>query len=419
MESWRSPSIPIVPGHGPGLRLFDSATRMVRPVAPGAVARLYVCGITPYDATHLGHAFTYITFDLIQRVWLDDGHDVHYVSNVTDIDDPLLERAVALGEDWRDIARRETELFRTDMKALKILPPRDYRGAVESIPDIVEYILSLRDAGIVYAVEDDWYFDIGQVQRFGQVSGWSVDHMLEVFGERGGDPQRAGKRHPLDPLMWLAQRPDEPAWDTALGHGRPGWHIECVAIALDTLGMTFDIQGGGSDLIFPHHEMGAAHAEAITSSWPYARHYVHTGMVGYEGHKMSKSRGNLFFVSAARAQGNDPNVIRLALMQHHYRQDWEWQDSNFATAAMRLERWRHAARSGFTESASELVSRIRTHLADDLDTPSALLAIDWWAEQAAARKPGENHDGKTAGQAIEALLGIDVLGAAPIDISVA
>jgi L-cysteine:1D-myo-inositol 2-amino-2-deoxy-alpha-D-glucopyranoside ligase len=409
MESWAAPDVPQLDGRGPGLRLYDSATGQVRPTSPGDTARLYVCGITPYDATHLGHAFTYLTFDLIQRVWMDDGHDVHYVQNVTDIDDPLLERAVAIGEDWQEIARRETELFRTDMRALNVLPPRDYRGAVESIPDIVTHIRALRDAGVVYQVESDWYFDISRAPRFGEVSGWSTEHMIAVFGERGGDPDRPGKRHPLDPLMWLAQRPDEPAWDTELGHGRPGWHIECVAIALDTLGMSFDIQGGGNDLIFPHHEMGAAHAESIAHAWPYARHYVHAGMVGYDGHKMSKSRGNLVFVSGARAAGIDPNVIRLALIEHHYRTDWEWFNSNFDTAHRRLDRWRAAVDSGCTHRSSELISQMREHLSDDLDTPSAIQAIDQWAMDADRVKPGPTDDGLHVARAVDALLGIKLL----------
>lgn len=414
MESWATPAVPQVDGRGPGLRLFDSATRQIRPTSPGKTARLYVCGITPYDATHLGHAFTYLTFDVIQRVWLDDGHDVHYVQNVTDIDDPLLERAVAMGEDWQEIARRETELYRTDMRALRVLPPQDYRGAVESIPDVVEHILALREAGVVYQVGADWYFDISQAPRFGEVSGWSTVHMLEVFGERGGDPLRPGKRSPLDPLMWRAQRPDEPAWNTRLGHGRPGWHIECVAIALNTLGMSFDVQGGGSDLLFPHHEMGAAHAELIAHSWPYARHYVHAGMVGYEGHKMSKSRGNLVFVSRSLASGQDPNVIRLALIGHHYHEDWEWTDNDFKAAHVRLRRWRDGVLSGCTSGAPELLTQMREHLANDLNIPAALQAIDRWVAGAERVQPGPRHDGMFAAEAIDALLGIDLL-AEPLD----
>lgn len=370
---------------------------------------MYVCGITPYDATHLGHAFTYLTFDIVQRAWRDAGHAVHYTQNVTDIDDPLLERAVALGEDWRVIADRETELFRSDMAALAVIPPDDYLGAVESIPSIVDIIIDLIDRGVVYHVESDLYFDISAASRFGEVSGYSLPTMIELFAERGGDPDRPGKRHPLDPLMWLSARPDEPAWETALGHGRPGWHIECVAIALDTLGMSFDVQGGGSDLIFPHHEMGAAHAESTTGQWPYARHYVHAGLVGYEGHKMSKSRGNLVFVSRLLAQGVDPSALRVGLLEHHYRHDWEWQDSDLRRAEERLGRWRDAARSGCTHGGEEVREAIRERLSDDLDTPAAFTILDQWAATSQRRREGARSDAAIVDNTTRALLGIPLL----------
>ena len=319
MDSWEAPDVPRLPGAGRPLRLYDSATQQIRPTSPGPEARIYVCGITPYDATHMGHAATYIAFDLVQRAWLDAGHSVFYVQNVTDIDDPLLERAAATGQDWRDIAQRETQLFRTDMVALRALPPREYIGAVESIPSVVRCVQELERRGCVYSIDGDLYFDVSSDPMFGEVSHYDLEEMTALFAERGGDPLRPGKRHGLDPLLWRAARPEEPAWDTELGHGRPGWHIECVAIALDTLGMAFDVQGGGSDLLFPHHEMGAAHAEVMTGEWPYARHYVHTGMVGLGGEKMSKSLGNLVFVSRLREEGIDPMAIRLTLVAHHYR----------------------------------------------------------------------------------------------------
>lgn len=409
MEAWANPDIPDLPGVGRPLSLYDTATRQVRPTAPGQTARMYVCGITPYDATHLGHAFTYLTFDILQRVWRDAGHAVHYTQNVTDIDDPLLERAVALGEDWRVIADRETELFRSDMAALRVIPPHDYLGAVESIPSIVDIIIDLLDRGVVYHVESDLYFDISAASRFGEVSGYSLPTMMELFAERGGDPDRPGKRNPLDPLMWLAARPDEPAWETALGHGRPGWHIECVAIALDTLGMSFDVQGGGSDLIFPHHEMGAAHAESTTAEWPYARHYVHAGLVGYEGHKMSKSRGNLVFVSRLLAQGADPSALRVALLNNHYRHDWEWQDSDLSRADERLGRWREAARSGHTHGADDVREAIRDRLSDDLDTVAAFSILDRWSSTSHRRREGPTNDGARVDEAARALLGISLL----------
>lgn len=402
------PSIPVVPGTAPPLRLFDTATSMIRPVAPGSTARIYVCGITPYDATHLGHARTYLTFDLIGRLWRDSGHRVHYVQNVTDIDDPLLERAVALGEDWQEIARRETELFRSDMATLNVIPPDDYIGAVESIPAIVQIIQELQRIGVVYAVDDDWYFDIERSTRFGEVSGLDTGEMLGLFAERGGDPDRPGKRHPLDPLMWLAQRPDEPAWDTALGHGRPGWHIECVAIALGTIGMGFDVQGGGSDLIFPHHEMGAAHAGSLTGQWPYARHYVHTGMVGYDGHKMSKSRGNLVFVSALLRSGVDPDALRIALIEHPYREEWEWFDDRLTGAGERLALWRAAASQGRTTGALAAIELMRQRLADDLDVSGAFAILDSWARSGSRPDDEGARDAAAMSDFGRAVLGIDL-----------
>lgn len=382
MDSWAVPSRPDLPGAGLPLRLFDTASKQVRPTATGPVARMYVCGITPYDATHMGHANTYVAFDLINRLWIDGGHEVHYVQNVTDIDDPLLERAVATGQDWRSIADRETALFREDMAALNVIPPRNYIGAVESIPSVAQHVERLQERGDVYSVDGDLYFRVRSDQHFGSVANLDVETMLRLFAERGGDPDRPGKEDPLDSLVWQSQRPDEPAWDTPLGHGRPGWHIECAAIALDFLGMTIDVQGGGSDLVFPHHEMGASEAQRITGEYPFARHYVHSGMVAWQGHKMSKSRGNLVFVSTLRHEGVDPMAIRLALLAHHYRSDWAWTAHGLEGAAERLARWRAATALPGAPSAEQTLARVREVLADDLRTPSALDAIDTWVHAA-------------------------------------
>ena len=384
MDSWPTLDVPRLPGTGLALRLFDTAAGQVRPTTPGPTARMYVCGITPYDATHMGHAATYVAFDTVQRVWRDAGHDVRYVQNVTDIDDPLLERAVATGQDWRSIAARETALFRDDMTALRVLPPDEYIGAVESIPRVVDWITVLRERGAVYDVDGDLYFDIRSDPRFGDVSHLPLEEMLALFAERGGDPDRPGKRFPLDCLLWQSARPDEPAWDTPLGHGRPGWHIECTAIALDTLGVSFDVQGGGRDLVFPHHEMGASQAHVATGEWPYARTYAHAGLVGLDGEKMSKSRGNLVFVSALRHGGHDPMAVRLALLGNHYRQDWDWTPDLLAEAEARLARWREAVSWPTGPSADAVLADVRTRLADDLDAPGALKAVDRWCRGAAA-----------------------------------
>jgi L-cysteine:1D-myo-inositol 2-amino-2-deoxy-alpha-D-glucopyranoside ligase len=368
---------------------------------------MYVCGITPYDATHMGHAFTYVTFDVINRAWRDAGHEVHYVQNVTDIDDPLLERAVATGQDWREIAERETALFREDMAALNVIPPRDYVGAVESIPSVATHVEALQAKGAVYAVDSDLYFRVRSDPSFGAVADLDAEQMLAIFAERGGDPDRPGKEDPLDCLVWQSARPDEPAWDTPLGHGRPGWHIECAVIALDHLGMTIDIQGGGSDLAFPHHEMSASEAQVLSGEFPFAKHYVHSAMVGWQGHKMSKSRGNLVFVSALRHEGIDPNAIRLALLAHHYRADWGWTDQGLEEAIARLATWRAAAGRPTGPSADAMLERVRESLADDLRTPQALDAVDAWAAQ--TLKAGDHDDASAPAlvrDTVAALLGI-------------
>jgi L-cysteine:1D-myo-inositol 2-amino-2-deoxy-alpha-D-glucopyranoside ligase len=379
VHSWSQPVIPQLPGRGLDLRLFDSATQTIRPTAPGAIAKIYVCGITPYDATHMGHANTYVAFDLLIRAWLDSGVAVEYVQNVTDIDEPLLERAVATGQDWREIAHRETALFCEDMKALGVIAPQHYIGAVESIPQVAEHVLQLQESGKTYTLDGDIYFKIAESPLFGSVSHLTREQMLGVFAERGGDPHRAGKGDPLDPLLWKNERPDEPAWDTVLGHGRPGWHIECSTIALTYLGNQIDVQGGGSDLVFPHHEMSAAQAESLTGIEPFARFYVHSGMVSWQGHKMSKSRGNLVFVSTLRHEGVESAAIRLALLAHHYRSDWSWTPQGLEGALARLDLWRAATALPGSLPAVTVLDRVREVMSDDLKTPSALDAIDNWA----------------------------------------
>jgi L-cysteine:1D-myo-inositol 2-amino-2-deoxy-alpha-D-glucopyranoside ligase len=406
MHAWPASEVPVLPGKGLPLRVHDTSIGTLRTVEPGPTARLYVCGITPYDATHMGHAATYNAFDLVQRVWLDTGHDIVYVQNVTDVDDPLLERAVDTGQDWTELAERETALFREDMTALRMLPPAHYIGAVEAIPTIVPLVQRLLDSGAAYEVDGDVYFSIESDPHFGQVSRLTEEQMLPLFGERGGDPDRPGKKHRLDPLLWMAARPGEPAWDTELGRGRPGWHIECVAIALEHLGMDFDIQGGGSDLSFPHHEMGAAHGQAATGEFPFAKAYVHAGMVGLDGEKMSKSRGNLVFVSKLRRDGVDSAAVRLALLANHYRSDWEWTDEVLETAKTRLASWRAAVSRPDGPSAEGLLAEIREALANDLDAPSALAAVDRWAERQSAEGGEDPAAPGLVSRAVDALLGV-------------
>ncbi len=409
MRPWPAPPIPRLPGAGQSLRLYDTATREVRPTAPGRTATMYVCGITPYDATHLGHAATYLAFDLVHRQWLDAGHDVHFVENVTDVDDPLLARAERDGDDWMVLAMRETALFREDMQVLRVLPPRDYVGAVESIPAIGQLVDKLLTDQRAYVLDDgtgDIYQDISQAQRFGYESGYDEATMLVLSAERGGDPDRAGKRNRLDPLLWRGARDGEPSWEGPRGPGRPGWHIECSAIILDRLGDGIDVQGGGSDLVFPHHEMTAVHAETLTGSWPLARHYVHAGMIGLAGEKMSKSRGNLVFVSRLRGEGVDPMAIRLALLSGHYREDRPWSTELLGTALERLAAWRSAAGLPTGPAADELLASLRRQLSDDLDTPHALASVDRWVAMAEHREGSDPDAPSQVASIVDALLGV-------------
>jgi L-cysteine:1D-myo-inositol 2-amino-2-deoxy-alpha-D-glucopyranoside ligase len=368
-----------LPVTGPPVRLHDTATGGPVTTSPaGGTARLYVCGITPYDATHLGHAATYVGFDLLNRAWRNAGHDVRYVQNVTDVDDPLLERATKVGIDWVELAERETELFRQDMQALRVLAPSSYVGAVESIPLVTGLIRVLEAAGAIYQVEQDLYFSVTADPAFGAESGYDRDTMLRLFAERGGDPDRAGKRDPLDCVVWRGERDGEPSWPSPWGPGRPGWHIECAAIAVAHLGTVIDVQGGGSDLVFPHHEMCAGHAQVAVKGESFAQVYSHAGMVGYDGEKMSKSRGNLVFVSALRNSDIDPMAIRLALLRHHFRSDWEWADAELFTAVDTIGEWRCAVALGAGAPAAPVVAEVLEAMADDLDAPRAVAAVDAW-----------------------------------------
>ena len=408
MLSWAESIVPVVPGDDDQpVLLFDTAqgamVNLLDHVAQGEAFRMYVCGITPYDAAHLGHASTYLAFDLVQRTVRDAGLPVRYVQNVTDVDDPLLERALMTGDHWSELAEREIQRFREDMQALRVLPPDEFIGVVESIPDVVQLIEQLKDANAAYQVEQDWYFDLSTASGFASVTNADRDTMIAVFGERGGDPQRPGKRDALDPLLWMAARGDDPRWETSLGSGRPGWHIECVAIAAGGLGTAFDLQGGGSDLTFPHHHMCSALGHAVSGE-PFATHYAHTGMVALDGEKMSKSKGNLEFVSRLRQAGADPMAIRLALITQHYRSDWEWTAQHLTDATSKLALWREAVARSSAPDASTFIDRIRSALRTDLNSPLALQVMDEWVSST-----GETAGaGQQMASAIDALLGIDL-----------
>jgi L-cysteine:1D-myo-inositol 2-amino-2-deoxy-alpha-D-glucopyranoside ligase len=431
MDSWPAADVPELPGRAPVTRIWDTSSAALAVAASGQHARLYACGITPYDATHIGHAATYVAWDLLVRAWRDGGHEVSYVQNVTDVDDPLLERADRDGEDWRELAAREIALYRSDMTALRVLPPNHLVGAVEALPLIEMFNQLLADRGSVYELESDVYFSRFADPAFGSVSGLDPDTMAELSAERGGDPGRQGKKDPLDPLVWMAERPGEPSWPSEFGPGRPGWHVECAAIATHYLGDSFDVQTGGRDLVYPHHEMSASHARVALGEHAFARAYAHSGMVRLDGEKMSKSRGNLVFVSRLLADGRDPMAIRLALLAHHYRTDWDWTDAGLAAATERLAVWRAAAEAASGDGAGgdraggdgaggdgaggdgaggggrtgeDVLAGIRDRTASDLDAPGALAIVDAWAARAlAGEAPGS---GPLVRSAVDALLGV-------------
>lgn len=411
MKSWASVAVPQLGNvkDFPALALTDTASRMKKTLPKKSTYRMYVCGITPYDATHLGHAATYLAFDLINRYLRATGAEVSYVQNITDIDDPLLERANRDGVEWSELAHQQIDLFRSDMVNLRVIPPAHYIGAVEAIPLVINAISDLREQSSVYGVDTDYYFSNKKDESFGRRSHLSETQMLEIFSERGGDPARSGKVDPLDCLVWMSQRVDEPGWESELGKGRPGWHIECTAIALEYLDPSdleetlIDIQGGGSDLIFPHHEMCAAQAQVITGK-ELANSYVHTGMIGLDGEKMSKSKGNLVFVSRLVASGVDPMVIRWALMSDHYRSDRMWSDEVLVQAQQSMSLLRQALAMDLSAPTEDLISLIVSAMSNDLDTPLIISALNAWSSETLSGAQGGNSAELI--MVLDALLGI-------------
>jgi L-cysteine:1D-myo-inositol 2-amino-2-deoxy-alpha-D-glucopyranoside ligase len=417
MRSWPSLYLPALADLGslPELRL--AATTGVGSLSDLESIRMYVCGITPYDATHLGHAATYLTFDLVNRYLRAQGKNVTFVENITDIDDPLFERAHRDNQNWSELGRSQIELFQSDMVALHILPPDSYIAVTEVIDLVIEAIVKLSSEGFCYDVDGDTYFDIS---RFIDRLPLPMDEALAIFAERGGDPARLGKRHPLDSVLWLKNKEGEPGWESPIGFGRPGWHIECSVIALRYLlgadylskepGAEFaiDLQGGGSDLIFPHHFMSGAQAEALVGR-PFARLYVHSGMVGLDGEKMSKSKGNLVFVSTLLRQGEDPMVIRYALLKSHYSTDRMWSPEILAGAKVEIAIIRQALSKEEVSDTEAVIDQIAQALSNDLDTPSALESLLDWAQSTltddGADSANHGHAGELS-RAIDALLGL-------------
>lgn len=393
----------------PQLFLSDTASATKKAVVKKSMYRMYVCGITPYDATHLGHAATYLTFDLVNRYLRATGAEVRYVQNITDIDDPLLERANRDGLDWKDLAHQQIDLFRSDMENLRVIPPAHYIGAVDAIPLVVDAIKDLQSLSTIYPVDTDQYFSVHSDTRFGSRSHLSQEEMITIFSERGGDPGRSGKKDPLDCLVWMSQRANEPGWESSLGIGRPGWHIECTAIALKYLDPSdldatlIDIQGGGSDLIFPHHEMCAAQAHVLTGK-ELAASYVHTGMIGLDGEKMSKSKGNLVFVSRLVASGTDPMAIRIALMSDHYRKDRMWSDAKLKQAELQLDQMRKALEGSDVAPTETMIRQIIEALSDDMNTPEVLSILDRWSTSSLSGDKGGSASELRV--ALDALLGL-------------
>ena len=411
MRAWPDLYIPHLPPRFsvPQLSLFNTAAQSIEALPQKSLYRMYVCGITPYDATHLGHAATYLTFDLINRYLRATGAVVDFVQNITDIDDPLLERAHRDGVDWQSLAQSQIDLFKGDMTDLHVIPPKDYIGVVEAMPLVIDAIQRLRDAHTTYEVDSDIYYRVHSDAEFGTRSHYSQEKMLEIFAERGGDPQKPGKEDPLDALVWLSQRDGEPGWPSPFGAGRPGWHIECCAIALHYLSpepsdeFAIDIQGGGSDLIFPHHEMSAAQSRNINNQ-RFARSYVHAGMIGLDGEKMSKSLGNLIFVSKLISSGVKPAAIRWALMGHHYANDLMWSDSLISQASINIDRLQLNLARMEVAPTDGVIEEIIEALSQNLDTPRALTAIMRWMD---LTESGET--GGVAGElsrALDTLLGI-------------
>jgi L-cysteine:1D-myo-inositol 2-amino-2-deoxy-alpha-D-glucopyranoside ligase len=352
------------------VRLYDTARQKVVDFTPGPEVLMYTCGITPYDATHLGHAFTFISYDMLMRRLVDKGHTVKCVRNVTDVDDPLFAKARELGVHYLDLAAGEEARFDADMVALNALPVYSTPRASSAISDIRGFIGMVIDRGFAYESGGSVYFDVSKFPDFGSISHYDESTMIAYAKERGGNVEDPNKRNPLDFVLWHPSLADEPSWDTLWGPGRPGWHIECSALALRELGTTIDLHGGGSDLIFPHHECERAQSEAATGV-PFARHWMHVAMVSMDGHKMSKSRGNLVFVDKLRAE-HDPMAIRLGLIEHHYRTEWEWDDGLMARNEDRLASWRRSA----DKTDDALLRDVRAALDDDLDSPRAVALID-------------------------------------------
>ena len=405
MNSWPQIFLPPLDDYVfPQLNLLDSNRGLVK-ASTSQNFSIYVCGITPYDSTHLGHAATYLAFDLINRYQLLAKHKVDFIENVTDIDDPLLARAKRDNQDWQILAQEQIDLFKSDMSALRIIPPKKLVKVTESFDLIEKFISQLSDRGFLYKIEEDYYFSVGD---FLEDLPMSVDQAKVIFQQRGGDPERIGKKHPLDPVIWLANQEGDPGWASSFGFGRPGWHVECTAIACNHLDNSnsdpiIDLQGGGSDLLFPHHYMSSKIVEAAYGR-EFSSLYIHAGMIGLDGEKMSKSKGNLVFVSKLLEDGVDPMIIRWALLTGHYQSDRQWSDDLLKKAESEVGLMRTALSRTEVADTDQLLKDLISDLSNNLDTPTALNRLVLWAKKS-QKDAAYNQSGQVS-RAIDSLLGL-------------
>jgi len=365
------------PRAGAATLVLDGPPDGAAPMELPRLVTLYVCGITPYDAAHVGHAFTYAAFDTLIRYLRHRGHDVRYVQNVTDVDDDVLRRAARDDEDYLQLGRRETADFLRQMDAIGVARPTIFPKATEEVDEMVALTSTLVEKGNGYEVDGTVFFDVTTFPAFGSLSDYPPEELRALLAERGGDPDDPRKRNPLDFVLWQRSAPGEPSWPSPWGPGRPGWHTECSAMARKYLGPTLDLHGGGSDLLYPHHESERAQSEAANGV-PFVRRWLHTGMVRYQGEKMSKSLGNLVFARDLLRE-HEGAAIRLLLLAHHYRSAWEFDHAELAAAEARLDRWRAAAGRAPAQAATQgeaLPGAVDRALADDLDTPTALAEVD-------------------------------------------
>jgi L-cysteine:1D-myo-inositol 2-amino-2-deoxy-alpha-D-glucopyranoside ligase len=376
MKSWPSNSISQSSNDylNESLRLFDTKSKKINPIGQvDKKIQIYVCGITPYDSAHLGHAFTYLTFDLVIRTLNFIGRKTNYVQNITDIDDPLFERARKTGTDWQTIVDSQLDIYRKDMAALNILPPDHFVGVMENMELIISQIGQTISNDLSYQIGTEWYFKTDSEKLSKLVSSIPNDELLLIAKERGCDTDRPGKVNALDPIIWKASKDDEPYWEQDFGTGRPGWHIQCISLANKYAELPLDIQGGGKDLIFPHHSMSEEQNSALGFG-ELALNYCHVGMVSYQGSKMSKSKGNLIFVHELIAEGISPMVIRLVLMQHHWRSDWEYKSGMIDHSKSLLAELSRKFRGKYISQNDQ--DNIIQIMLNDLDVPKVLSFLE-------------------------------------------